>query len=230
VPQEARELAAAILDTLGLRLHPEKTRIVHLARGAQGFDFLGFHHRVCKSWKYPGRWYLQKWPSKRAMASIRGKIRDRTDRRYSRLPLEWAVEDLNPVIRGWGNYFRYGNSGQKFSHIDAYVNERLALLASAKHGRTGRTWVTRFNYEWCTQLGVYRLGGRSPDGLRMPAGERCRRAVCGRPHARFDAAAGGNPGPVGTAARFPDASADPTTQRPATSSGASSSLARGLRR
>jgi Group II intron, maturase-specific domain len=42
------------------------------------------------------------------------------------------------VIRGWGNYFRYGNSGQKFDHIDAYVNERLALLASAKHGRTGR--------------------------------------------------------------------------------------------
>ncbi len=158
--EEARELAAAILDGLGLRLHPEKTRIVPLARGAEGFDFLGFHHRVCKSWKYPGRWYLQKWPSKRAMASIRGKIRARTDRRYARLPLEWAVEDLNPVIRGWGNYFRYGNSGQKFDHIDAYVNERLALLASAKHGRTGRNWVTRFNYEWCTQLGVYRLGGK----------------------------------------------------------------------
>ena len=93
------------------------------------------------------------------MASIRGKIRARTDRRYARLPLEWAVEDLNPVIRGWGNYFRYGNSGQKFDHIDAYVNERLAILASAKHGLTGRNWVTRFNYEWCTQLGVYRLSG-----------------------------------------------------------------------
>ena len=132
--EQARELVAAVLDMLGLRLHPEKTRIAHLARGAEGFDFLGFHHRMRKSWKYPGRWYLQKWPSKRAMASIRGKIRDRTDRRYARLPLEWAVEDLNPVIRGWGNYFRYGNSGQKFDHIDAYVNERLALLASAKHG------------------------------------------------------------------------------------------------
>jgi group II intron reverse transcriptase/maturase len=157
--EQARELAAAVLDGLGLRLHPEKTRIAHLAKGAEGFDFLGFHHRVCKSWTYPGRWYLNKWPSKRAMASIRGKIRERTDRRYARLPLEWAVEDLNPVIRGWGNYFRYGNSGQKFDHIDAYVNERLALLASAKHGLTGRNWKDRFNYEWCTQLGIYRLGG-----------------------------------------------------------------------
>jgi group II intron reverse transcriptase/maturase len=157
--EEARGLVAAVLDPIGLRLHPEKTRIVHLARGAEGFDFLGFHHRMRESWKWRGRWYLQKWPSKRAMAQVKAKIRDRTDRRYARLPLEWAVEDLNPVIRGWGNYFRYGNSGQKFDHIDAYVNERLALLASAKHGLTGRNWKDRFNYEWCTQLGIYRLGG-----------------------------------------------------------------------
>src|SRR5436190_2234887 len=71
--EEARELVAAILDTLGLRLHPEKTRIVHLERGAQGFDFLGFQHRMRKSWR-TGYWYLQKWPSPRAMASIRAKI------------------------------------------------------------------------------------------------------------------------------------------------------------
>jgi group II intron reverse transcriptase/maturase len=158
--EEARELVAAVLDPIGLRLHPEKTRIVHLARGTEGFDFLGFHHRMRESWKWRGRWYLQKWPSKRAMASIRGKIRDRTDRRYARLPLEWAVEDLNPVIRGWGHYFRYGNSGQKLDHIDAYVNERLALLASVKHGRTGRNWTTDYTYEWVTQLGVYRLSGK----------------------------------------------------------------------
>jgi RNA-directed DNA polymerase len=74
--------------------------------------------------------------------------------------LNGRVEDLNPVIRGWGNYFRYGNSGQKFDHIDAYVNERLALLASAKHGQTGRNWATRYTYAWCTRLGVYRLSGR----------------------------------------------------------------------
>jgi group II intron reverse transcriptase/maturase len=163
--EEARELVAAVLDGLGLRLHPEKTRIAHLARGAEGFDFLGFHHRMVESWKWRGRWYLQKWPSGRAMTSIRGKIRDRTDRRYARLPLEDTVESLNHVTRGWGNYFRYGNSGQKFSQIDSYVNERLAILASAKHGLKGRNWVTRFNYEWCTKIGVYRLTGtvRSTD-------------------------------------------------------------------
>jgi RNA-directed DNA polymerase len=85
--------------------------------------------------------------------------RDWTARRYARLPLEDTVENVNHVVRGWGNYFRYGNSGQKFSAIDSYANERLAILASAKHGLQGRNWVTRFNYEWCTKLGVYRLTG-----------------------------------------------------------------------
>jgi group II intron reverse transcriptase/maturase len=157
--EQARELVAAVLDMLGLRLHPEKTRIAHLARGAEGLTFLGFEHRMRESWKQPGRWYLQKWPSRRAMASIRGKIRARTERRFARLPLEWAVEDLNRALRGWGNYFRYGNSARTFAHIDAYVNERLAILASAKHGLQGRNWVTRFDYEWATRLGTYRLTG-----------------------------------------------------------------------
>ena len=157
--EEARELVAAVLDPIGLRLHPEKTRIVHLAKGTEGFDFLGFHHRMGKSWR-TGYWYLQKWPSKRAMAQVRAKIRKQTDRSRARLPLEYAVENVNHVVRGWGNYFRYGNSGKQFSQIDSYVNERLAILASAKHGLQGRHWATRFNYEWCTQLGIYRLTGK----------------------------------------------------------------------
>ena len=156
---QARELVAANLATLGLRLHPEKTGIAHLARGAEGFDFLGFHHRMRESWKRRGRWYLQKWPGPRAMASIRGKIRERTDRRLARLPLETVVENLNPVLRGWGAYFRYGNSAGKFDTIDTYVNQRLAILASTKHGLRGWNWTTRFDHGWVTSLGVYRLSG-----------------------------------------------------------------------
>jgi group II intron reverse transcriptase/maturase len=155
----ARELVAATIGTPGLRLHPEKTRVVHLTRGAEGFDFLGFHNRMRESWKYRGRWYLQQWPCPRAIASIRGKIRERTDRRLACLPLEDVVADLNLVLRGWGEYFRYGNSAAKFSLIDCYVNERLAILASVKHGLTGRNWVTCFNYEWVNSLRVHRLRG-----------------------------------------------------------------------
>jgi RNA-directed DNA polymerase len=156
---QARALVAATLAPLGLRLHPEKTRIARLTRGAEGFDFLGFHHRMRESWKWRGRWYLQKWPSPRAMASIRGKIRERTGRRFAGLPLERVVEDLNPVLRGWGAYFRYGNSSRKFAAIDGYVDQRLASLASTKHGLRGWNWTTRFTHGWTTRLGAHRLSG-----------------------------------------------------------------------
>ena len=76
-----------------------------------------------------------------------------------RLPLETVVKRLNLVLRGWGNYFRVGNSARKFTQIDSYVHERLAILASNKHRRSGRNWTTRFNGEWRRRLGVYALDG-----------------------------------------------------------------------
>jgi hypothetical protein len=141
-------------------LSPEKTRIVELTRGRDGFDFLGFHMRKVESWKWKGKWYLQRWPSARAMSSIRAKIRALTDRRYTPLPLTMVVQRLNPVLWGWGNYFRGGNSARKFAQIDSYVHERLAILACNKHQQSGRKWVSRYNGAWFRRLGVYALHGR----------------------------------------------------------------------
>ena len=140
-----------------------------------------------ESWKRPGRWYLHKWPAPRAMASIKAKIRERTPRTIAHLPLERTVENLNPVLRGWGAYFRYGNSARKFATIDAYVNQRLAILASTKHGLRGWNRTTRFTHGWVTSLGVYRLTGNGPSHhcVYQPVndvGEPC----AGEPHARFD--------------------------------------------
>ena len=84
---------------------------------------------------------------------------DRWNPPYAHLPLAWIVENLNPVLRGWGAYFRYGNSARKFAAIDAYVNQRLAMLASTKHGLRGWNWTTRFTHEWTSSLGVHRLNG-----------------------------------------------------------------------
>ena len=155
----ARSIAETALVPLGLRLHPDKTRIVHLTRGAEGFDFLGFHLHMVESWKWRGRYYLQRWPSNRAMVSIRAKVREMTDRRYVGLSLDAVIDRLNPVLRGWSGYFRYGNSARKFSVIDGYVAERMAILASNKYGLSGRNWTTRFTYEWLQNLGIYRLTG-----------------------------------------------------------------------
>jgi RNA-directed DNA polymerase len=185
--RQARALIQDHLDGLGLRLHPDKTRVVDLERGKEGFDFLGFHHRKRESWKWRGHFYLHRWPAKRAMASIRAKIRFHTDRRWASLPLQRAVEFLNSVLRGWGAYFRYGNSSSKFNAIDSYVHERMAILASTKHGLTGRNWVSRFTYDWLHPARDLppRRQGQLPACARLPVndvGEPC----AGEPHARFD--------------------------------------------
>ncbi|MFI6731259.1 group II intron reverse transcriptase/maturase [Streptomyces sp. R-74717] len=157
--EQARELAAHVLGGLGMRLHPEKTGIVCLREGGQGFDFLGFHHRKVESWKRRGRFYLQRWPSARALGVLRDKVRAATSSSRTERPVAAVVADLNPVLRGWAAYFRNGNSGRKFNAVDGYVHERLAIFASRKHGLKGRNWTTHYTYEWTTRLGVYRLTG-----------------------------------------------------------------------
>ena len=122
------------------------------------------------------------------MASIRAKIRDHTDRRFAGRELHHVVADLNPVLRGWGAYFRYGNSNRKFAAIDSYVHLRMSKLASVKYATRGRLRASRFNYGWLTELGVYRLTGTCPEMgtcacLTMNGvGKPC----AGEPHARFD--------------------------------------------
>ena len=156
--EEARRRIEVVLAGLGLRLHPDKTRIVFLGGGQDGFDFLGFHHRKTPS-KFGSRRYLSKWPSDQAMASLRAKVRERTGRHLASRDLHIVVADLNPVLRGWGAYFRYGNSNRKFALIDSYVHWRLSKLASVKHATRSRLRVSRFNYGWLTELGIHRLAG-----------------------------------------------------------------------
>jgi group II intron reverse transcriptase/maturase len=124
--EEALRRVTAILAPLGLQLHPNKTRIVRLTRGEQGFDFLGFHHHKVESWRWRGRYYLHRWPSDRAMRQIRAKVREATSRREVGRAVEWVVADLNHLLRGWGAYFRL------FSPIrgcleKAYVTARRSL-------------------------------------------------------------------------------------------------------
>lgn len=158
--QKAYDWLQRVAAGLHLVLHPDKTRLVGLDEGRSGFDFLGFHIRMVRSQKY-GRWYCQRWPAQRAMAAVRTKIKAITGRR-SRLkwPMSEMVAELNPVLRGWSNYFRWGNSAKKFTQIDAYVQERLALFDSKKRGKSGRRWRGVHARAWYLGLGVFRLSGR----------------------------------------------------------------------
>lgn len=157
--ERARQQAITVLAELGLELHPDKTGIANLNGGQDGFDFLGFHHRMRESPRLPGRYYLNRWPSSKSMARIRARVRELTDRKYAGAPFEWVVERLNQTLRGWGGYFRWGNSNRKFSAIDSYVHWRLAKLAQVKHGQRGRGWASRHDRAWIIRLGVYQLTG-----------------------------------------------------------------------
>jgi RNA-directed DNA polymerase len=145
-------------QALKLRVHPDKTRVVDLSGGADGFDFLGFHVRLVKSWR-TGRNSCQHWPSRQAMASLRARIKEITAPRWRlKQPIGVLVGELNLVLRGWCNYFRWGNSSRHFTRIDSYVRERLALFDSKKRRRSGRRWGVH-NTAWFARLGVFTLSG-----------------------------------------------------------------------
>jgi Group II intron, maturase-specific domain/Reverse transcriptase (RNA-dependent DNA polymerase) len=108
----------ALLAALGLELAEEKTRLVCLNEEGEGFDFLGFHHRMVASFRRPGYRFLARWPSARATQTARTRIRELTDRRLLYLPVEDIVAGLNRFLTGWGNYFRRGNSTTQFHKLD----------------------------------------------------------------------------------------------------------------
>jgi RNA-directed DNA polymerase len=165
---EALRRIQAILASLHLELHPGKTRLVELGLGKDGFVFLGCYFRIIRS-HFKGKRYLFRWPSPRAMNAIRSKIRALTDRRRwaGMRDIRAVIEILNPVLRGWGNYFRTGNASAKFNAIDRFVRARLVrLLANRSQRRqpiVPREWPhTRF----VEDFGLHKLLGT----IRFPGG------------------------------------------------------------
>ena len=165
--QAGAALAAVreILSGLGLRLHPDKTRVVDLREGREGLDFLGCHFRARMSgrlWEQRGivRYYLHRWPSQRAMKRLREKVKARTGHNRVGRDVREVIADLNPVLRGWGNYFRTGNAATKFRQLDRYVVGRLRGLMVKKRGRSLRAGqVLEWDEDWFNGHGLHRLRG-----------------------------------------------------------------------
>ena len=145
--EAALERLRLVLAGMGLELKAAKTRIVHLTEGkdAEGADFLGFHHRWVRArgTVKPSRVrFLARWPSRKAAQHARDRIRQITDRKRLLLPDEQIVRELNQFLRGWGGYFRYGNSARMFDAISQYALERLAGFVAKRHKRS-RQWGMR---------------------------------------------------------------------------------------
>ena len=172
--EQALAEVQALLARLRLQLHPSKTRLVELGLGKGGFEFLGCYLRIVRS-HYKGRCYLFRWPSPRAMKAVRRRIHDLTK------PRRWAgmkdIRDvigvLNPVLRGWGGYFRTGNASTQFNCVDSYVRQRLLRLLTRRSGtRGGRVdgrplrWQAWPHRRFVTDHGLYQLLGT----IRYPGG------------------------------------------------------------
>jgi RNA-directed DNA polymerase len=153
--KEALKRVQEVMNWLKLKVHPEKTRIVHLRD--EGIDFLGCHLRMGESKRWKGRWYLYRWPSQRAMKRARERIRGIIVALSSLRAT--MFEKLSEFLRGWGNYFRTGNATEKFCAIDAYVWRRLMIAEHRKRGVNQGRYISRFNYDWYSRLPIYRLPG-----------------------------------------------------------------------
>jgi RNA-directed DNA polymerase len=150
---------AETLEGLKLKLSESKTRIVGVATGEQGYDFLGFHHRMVPSRRRPAVRYPACWPSGKAMSRARSVIKEMTGRHRRHLPTGLLVFQLNQFLRGWRQYYRYGNSSRCFAKLDRYVKERMALLLSKRHGRRGRGYGLKLIIGSGNNLGLERLTG-----------------------------------------------------------------------
>lgn len=128
---------AEVITPLGLKVSVAKSRVCHLD---EGFDFLGFHiQRRLKQGTQ--KMCVYTYPSKKSLLTILGKVRALT-RRAEHPSLEVLLSRLNPVVRGWCNYFRHGVSKATFGYLDAFIWHRVTQWIRKRHPRI--TWQELF--------------------------------------------------------------------------------------
>ena len=95
------------------------------------------------------------------MKRVRQRVRELTDRRWCGVKdIRDVIRRLNPILRGWGNYFRTGNAADKFTQVDRYVVERLRSLMVKRRGRNLHAGqAKKWTRDWFEGHGLYRLRG-----------------------------------------------------------------------
>jgi group II intron reverse transcriptase/maturase len=178
--EQAEGRIRVILERLGLELHPEKTRRVNLCGGHEGFDFLGCHlHKRMSGriWERERKpvYFLNRWPSRRSMKRVRQRVKELTPRGRCHADVREVIAQLNPVLRGWGNYFRTGNASRQFRVIDTHVWVRLRALRMKRKGRNLKPGEPKaWTREYFHNLGLVRLLGtvQYPEAVNYRDAER----------------------------------------------------------
>jgi RNA-directed DNA polymerase len=140
-----REEVAAVLAPLGLRLSLEKTRVVHID---QGFVFLGMHIRRQRK-RGTQKYYVYTKPSKKAIQTIKDKVKAKTYRSTRHLPLDEMITNLNQTLAGWANHFRYGVSKRVFNAVDQHAWGRLMRWTRNKYAGKNRLGMKEMRRRFC---------------------------------------------------------------------------------
>jgi len=149
--QEALALVRAFTERAGLKLHPEKTRIVNAAQRG-GFDFLGYHFG-----RYREGGGL-KWPRKKSLEKLRASIRGQTARGRPGA-VSQIIAGINPTLRGWYGYFKYSLPGAMV-RVDEWVRERIRHILRRRHKRRGMVKGrerTEYPVAWFARQGLFSL-------------------------------------------------------------------------
>ena len=124
---------------------------------SHGFDFLGLSFRFGKT-SAAGKklkYNCYRWPRRKAVESLRKKIQEKIGRRYY-LSLQELIREINPILRGWFNYFKVAHSERHFYRLDRFVMNRLRIFVKRKHNDPCRG-MRRVSCELFDQLGLFRL-------------------------------------------------------------------------
>jgi RNA-directed DNA polymerase len=149
---EIKPIVEKFLKIRGLTLSQEKTKITHIE---EGFDFLGFNLR----------WINEKLiikPAKAKVSSVLMKIKDALGKSLHQRPVN-IIRTLNPIIRGWSNYYRHCCCTRTFTHLDHHVWQKLWQWANRRHPNKGKKWV-KAKYFDVTQRSAWNFSGKLPSG------------------------------------------------------------------
>ena len=153
---QAMEVLRQILKRLELTLNEAKTKTVDAFE--ETFDFLGFSIWMGKGRK-TGNYYPHVQPSKKAEQKVKDRITILTKRERSIMPLEWVVNEVNAMVRGWVGYFHYRNCSQTLGRIRNHLEQRLIIHLRKRHKvRDRKTGYVRFpNRSLYVQYGLYKV-------------------------------------------------------------------------
>lgn len=135
------------VEAIGVSLNTEKTRIVNVTDARAHFAFLGYEFRWMRSSR-SGAWFAYTRPRRKKVQAVLREVR-MILRASRHLKVQAAVERINPVVRGWTNYFRYGNSSRALGSVKYHVERKVRRFAARQRGHKG------FGFEWWSSAIVY---------------------------------------------------------------------------